>query len=508
MAIWYCSSAAYATVAVFVPSAHYEVGDLIKPTSPSASGMWVLRCTSAGVAGGTEPGWAGANNATTTTGFCVFTNVTGQSTYGWAAAAGSLGSLTNQASGGQRALGGDTVYLSSDHSETSVGQYFTLITSSVVTLNVISVNRAGSVPPTVSDLQAGAILGNTASSTIIVDRVPLWFWGVNINAAGLSMGGGTAGIGRRILMDSSALAVVGGSSGAYITTNAGRAASLVLRNTTVSFSNAGQAFRSPNYNFDILWENTQSALLGTVPTALFVTTGSSGMMLGTCRGVDLSSLTTALVASTSALVGKFLFEGCKINSGVTPFTSSSNAGIDNAADLVGCYDGTNVITGRYNVFGSCVVNRTTTTTVSPSTDDTGAFSQMLATNSDGGYPTQVIECFPFDSDISAVGSPLTATVEVVSSVTLTNADLVMNVEYLGTAGSSATSFVSTAPATPLTTPTNLTLSSATWNSPPGGAVYQKLAATFTPQQAGRCRITIALTLASTTVYINSKASIG
>lgn len=507
MAVWYCSSAAYASVAVFAISTAYSVGDFVKPTSPSASGMWVLRCTTAGTSGGTEPGWTASNNGTTSTGSAVFTNVTGQSTYGWTAAAGSLGSLTNQGSGGQRALGGDTVYLSSDHSETSVGQYFTLITSAVTTLIVASVNRAGSVPPTSSDLLAGAVLGNTASGTIVVDRVPLWMWGVSINAAGISLGGGSAGIGRKITLSSCVLGVVGGSSGARIQTNSSRAAVLTLDNTTVSFSNAGQGFQNAAYDFSVTWLNTASALSGTVPTALFLPTGSSGNMMATCRGVDLSTVTTALVSSTSTLVGKFLFEGCKIASGVTPFTSSSNAGIDNAADLVGCYNGTNVITGRYNVFGSCAVNRTVTLSSGASTDDTGAFSMLLTGNSDTNYPMQSIDAFPMDTDITTTGSPLTATVEIVSSGTLTNADLFMSVEYLGTAGSSATSFVSTAPATPLTAATNITTSSASWNSPPATPVYQKMQATFTPQQAGRCRVTVTLAKTSGTVYVNGKATV-
>src|SRR4029077_6308490 len=114
MADWYVSSAAYAAIAAFVPSVAYTVGQIVKPTAPALKAQWTFRCTTAGTAS-TEPAWPTGNNATITTGGATFTNVTGQSTYGWGAAAGDLPTLQGAA---VRFGGGDRIFISSDHAET------------------------------------------------------------------------------------------------------------------------------------------------------------------------------------------------------------------------------------------------------------------------------------------------------------------------------------------------------------------------------------------------------
>jgi len=52
-----------------------------------------MRCTVAGTSAGSEPTWPTANNGTVASGTATFTNVTGQSTYFWTAAAGDIPTL-------------------------------------------------------------------------------------------------------------------------------------------------------------------------------------------------------------------------------------------------------------------------------------------------------------------------------------------------------------------------------------------------------------------------------
>ena len=91
MADWYVSSAAYAGYTAFSTTT-YSVGALIVPTAPALGAKWVFRCTTAGLST-TEPTWNTANNGTSTSGAATFTNVTGQSTFFWTAAAGDLTTL-------------------------------------------------------------------------------------------------------------------------------------------------------------------------------------------------------------------------------------------------------------------------------------------------------------------------------------------------------------------------------------------------------------------------------
>src|SRR5262249_62161150 len=117
MADWYVSSAAWTAIAQFATSTAYSVGNIVRPlTAPAATAQYAFRCTTAGTSS-TEPAWPSGNNSTITSGGATFTNVSGQSTYGWTAAAGSLPSLSY--TGPNRFALGDRVFISSDHSEST-----------------------------------------------------------------------------------------------------------------------------------------------------------------------------------------------------------------------------------------------------------------------------------------------------------------------------------------------------------------------------------------------------
>ena len=84
MSDWYVSSAAYAALPQWAASHAYNIGDIIRPLTPVANQAFVYRCTTAGTSTTTEPTWSSAvNNNTTTGGTPNFTNVTGQSAFGW-----------------------------------------------------------------------------------------------------------------------------------------------------------------------------------------------------------------------------------------------------------------------------------------------------------------------------------------------------------------------------------------------------------------------------------------
>ena len=253
---------------------------------------------------------------------------------------------------------------------------------------------------------------------------------------------------------------------------------------------------------DFNWLNTASAVQGaTIPTNLFKQATNSGVM-ATCRGVDLSAVTTTLVQASSSQSGvKALFDSCKISSSATIFGASSG-GTGDIVELVNCYDGTNPRNERYGSGGKVVTERTITLS-GGGADDIGTFSQKFVSNSTGldkwAFP---LEGFWFDIENTATGSSKTATVEIISSVTLNNDDISLLLEYQGTAGSNLVSFASSLPTTPLTANAAVTSSALTWNSSPATPVKQKLQVTFTPQVAGRVRGIVKLGKISTTVYVN------
>lgn len=504
---WYASSAAYAAITAFVASHAYSIGDLVKPTVPALKAQWVFRCTTAGTSS-TEPTWPTANNSTIATGGATFANVTGQSTYGWGAAAGDLPTLLG-AVGTNRFAAGDRMFVSSDHAETQTANttYGATTGSSYTSGQVLSVNRAGSVPPAAADLTPGATCTVSGVTTLSLDALfPIYHYGLNFISTGTSGGIGfsTGTTSNKTHYFDTCQFYINNAAASAARIQATASCSVVLNNTTVRFTHINQAITiSGGGNVDFTWLNTPSAIAAgsTVPTNLF-TLGSTQPMNGTIRGVDLSASTTTLVGPGAALPGmKFLFDSCRIASGVTRYSTTGVVNTRDVVELINCYDGTNIINESYQPAGALTTERTITLS-GGATDDVGVFAHKLVSNTNIDKYVNPLLGFWMDVENTVVGSSKTATVEIISSLTLNNDDISLLIEYQGTSGSSVASFVNTLPTNALTTNAAVTTSTATWNSSPATPQKQKLVVTFTPQVAGRVRGQVRLGRASTTVYLN------
>lgn len=511
MADWYVSSTAYAAIPAFQANHAYSVGDIIRPTSPAQTAQYPQRCTTAGTSGGTEPAWSNSDNGTTGTGSngCVFTNVAGQAAYGWSAAVGNMVSFS-QNSSGKKPNVGDRVYVSSDHSETisGNGNYQLNATNSFSTIRVISVNKAGSVPPVAADLQAGASM--SCSGAVLFDSHTMTYWdGVYFTSSGGNTISLNNGGGDKTQYFKNCKFIFSGAGGFD---NSQGPCKIVFDNTTIQTANTGFSFKASNA-MDFTWINTPSAFSGSTaqPTKLFNNSNGGGMMNAKIRGVDLSYLTgTLLGASFASDAHQILLDSCKINSAVTRYQASTDGNSLISFDeieLVNCYDGTNILNERYTPHGTVTMD-TTTYLSGGAADDVGSYSLKMVTN---GSPTSeltagAIDSFWLDVENTVTGSSKTATVELVSSSSLNNTDIKLQLEYQGTSGSPVATFAESN-ANVLTASAALTASSATWNSPPSTPVYQKLQVTFTPQRAGRVRGRVLLGKASTTVRVNPQIAI-
>jgi hypothetical protein len=254
---------------------------------------------------------------------------------------------------------------------------------------------------------------------------------------------------------------------------------------------------------EVIWLNTPGAIIGTAPTNLFSTGSNNYVLLMTLRGVDLSAVTAGPLAVNGGAKAPFkiLMDSCRIASAVARYTPGSVTISNDLIELINCYDGTNIINESYQPAGSVVTERTITLS-GGATDDVGVFSHKLVSNTNIDKYVQPLTGFWMDLENTAVGSSKTATVEIISSLTLNNDDVSLLLEYQGTTGSSVASFANTLPANVLTANAAVTTSTATWNSSPATPQKQKLVVTFTPQVAGRVRGQVRLGRASTTVYLN------
>ena len=459
---------------------------------------YVHRCTTAGTSAATEPTWNAANNGTTGSGGATFANVTGQSAYGWSAAAGTLYTFTN--AGVVRPAGGDRVFVSSDHTETSTGVFYSFSTG-FGSIQILSVNRAGSVPPIAADILSGAAL--VASGTVTFDAgVPTYWQGFTFTLTGASSFRFNNSYLKTNYFKNCAFVMSTDATGRLTTSNA---AKVVFDNTTIQFGHAGQQIAAGAYSFDVTWLNTSAAISGTIPTTLFAST-SYGALLLTCRGINLSAVTGTLVAGVNVGGVKALLDGCRIAPAVTRYGAPTAASTtSDEVELASCYDGTNYISERHTAAGAVTVDRSTVLS-GGAQDGIGAFSLKLVSNANSDAYAMPLDTFWLDVDNTLVGTPRIATVEVISSGSLNNNDVRLELEYRNAAGSPVTSFTDSL-ATVLTSTAALPTSSATWLNPPTTPVKQYVQATFTPMTAGRVRGRVRLGKTSTTVWVNPKIAI-
>lgn len=513
MADWYVSSANYAATPVFAVNTAYTVGQLVRPITPAAIyQLYVFRCTTAGTSAATEASWAGAagNNGTVAQGTATFTNVCGQSTYGWSAAAGSIYALMSSFSQG-RTLNGDRVFVASDHSETSTGNMGSLYANNGNqnwgVVSIISVNRAGSVPPVAADIQNGAaITSGTGGNAIVFETIFGMFWqGFTFtlnNANNFIFNNGS--VKTTSFKNCAFVFGVNATSASKFTSNSG--VKLLWDNVTIQFSNVAQTFApAGSYLFEFIWINTLAAIVGaTVPTALF----TGGGQALTLRGVDLSALTTTLIAGhLSGWFGvKALLDSCRIAPGLTFLvTPAAGYAVQDEVELVNCYNGTSVLNERHTYAGDLTTDRSTYLS-GGAQDDIGNYSLKLASSSRNDLLCYLFDNFTLDIENTVIGVSKTATIEIISSGTLNNNDIRLLLEYMGTSGNPIASFADSL-SNVLTPVAALPSSSNPWSNPPSTPQKQLLQATFTPQRAGRVRGLVRLGKSSATVWVNPQIAI-
>jgi hypothetical protein len=391
------------------------------------------------------------------------------------------------------------MFLSSDHTETPTTPIYQIPNSaSYGVIQLISVNRAGSVPPVAADALSGAAI--VATNSLTLDNLCNLLWqGVTITLGGA---GGNITFGnsnyKTHYFRNCAFVFTTSTTNAFLGTN--NPTKVTFDNTTVSFNNAGQHFAPSSYPFDFLWINTPAAIPGTVPTILF---NSSTNLMGTftCRGVDFSAVNTTLCyGSGGSNATKALFDSCRINSAVVRLGTAAYANSSDEIELVNCYDGTNFLAERHTPAGD-VTTEFTITLTGGAQDNVGTFSHKMISSARSDMYAMPLEGFWMDVNNTLIGSARTATVEIISSASLNNNDITLLLEYEGTSGSSLASFVSSL-ASPLTATAAVPTSTATWNSSPATPVKQHLQVTFTPLVAGRVRGLVRLGKVSTTVYVN------
>jgi hypothetical protein len=401
---------------------------------------------------------------------------------------------------------GDDFWIAHDHAESSAAvQALTSPGTAANPCRVICVNRSGSVPPVSADLRTTGAVTTTGNNGITFQGFA-YCYGTTFNA-------GTGVVGAAITISSSSTSAwsldacalnklgTSASSAAIVigTASANVGSMVTLHNTTVKFGVIGDGITVRGC--ELIWRHTPSAIQGAaLPTTLFASTLKAGVLL---EGVDLSAL-----ASGKTLVGplvassNYIAKDCQLGASVTIAATPSNHGPK--VSFVRCDSGdTNYRTERYAYEGT----QTTETTIvrtGGASDGTTPISWKLVTtaNSKRHLP---FEALPISIWNETTGSAITLTIEGIwgGGAVPTNADIWMDVEYLGTSGFPLGSFATSGPADQLAAGTNLSAGSGTWG---GSTTKFKLEKTITPQEKGPLTVYVKAALPSSIFFIDPKVT--
>jgi len=467
MPTMYANSVAWTAVTAWAASTAYSVGNLRRQlATPTVGNERVWRCTTAGTSGGSEPAWTLTAGSTTNDNTAVWTEVTGQEAY---QAPGAWGApharIANAAASGWH-TNGDTIYYSSNHSETQA----TAITITIGTLAApsylicVDETASGHIPPQAADVKttpSGTIASTTSSGVITLAGV-LWGSGGILSPAAANCAMASANsLPHNIVLKN--FSVRNGNAIWSIGSSGNSASSrIVWDNVNFNASNAGANIVVAATQFN--WKNTASALPGTVPTTLFGSSVVGGATV-LVEGVDLSAAGSGkTLVAAQAKNSIFKFKDCKLGASVTIAATPTNMAsyvTTSRSDSAGV----NYRSEGFYYPGNQTIETTIVRTGGAS-DGTTALAWNLTTNANAKWVVPVVVKTPLAVWNSTTGANRTLTVQgVMNAAALpTNADIWMEGEALTSSGSPLGSFVSNGKDSPLHSATNHTASTEAWDS--------------------------------------------
>lgn len=496
MADWYLGSVQHAAITQWAASTVYNIGDIRRQlAAPGTDNERAFRVTTAGTSGGAEPTWTLTQGSTTNDNTVVWTEVTGNSTYGWGAAAARQKLYLN--GGSSWAAAGDRIFRADNHAETQASSIsYTSPGTAANPIKLVTVNPAAAPPTAIS---TGASVTTTGNNSITFAGFT-FDYGINYVIGS----GGTLAVNANFnastanwwRIDTGEITLA--SSGTGLLVIGVNAANLddrlvELYNTILDFQ--GAVASGISLNGKLKWFG--GSLQGSAVTNLFtnVTTGPGAFFEG--YGLDLTTLNAgeSLFAVNHGQIGDIVFENCKLASGVAE-SSGSVAGPGGIKLRVINCDSADTNNNYYTIdYGGTVVEETTIVR----TND----SRKIVTSANTKYFMPLVhDVIVFYNDVT---TSQTVTLEMITdNITLTDADIWLEVEYLGTSGFPQSVFASNRISDPeFGTPANHNTSSVSWTTTGlTTPIKQFLDVTFTAEIAGPVKLRVHVARTSTTLYLD------
>lgn len=508
MADFFCGSVQYAAVAQWAATTAFSIGDIRRQlAAPTAGNERVFRCTTGGTSGGAEPSWNLGAGATTTDGTVTWTEITGSSTYNTLGGTWSA-PFARMRTAASRMAAGDRLFVRNDHSATEAAAVTITFPGTLTSPNqVLGVDSAGA-------LAVGANELTTGNSDIAVSGC-LYIYGIRLdcgsgaNSPGLRFGNSSGGSAEQIVSEDCYFAMNATGAFAFIYLRADGASKGDQRHIRPRFrlgSTTNQYVVLSGGEMRI--QGGQILSGGSSPAALFSLNSARPVMID---GFDFSGFSASIdIFSGGFGGGKGILRNCKLPASWTGSMFNNPPASLERAEAYNCSDGDQNYKITVEDDRGTMREETTIVRTGGASDGTTPISWRIATTADASYPSRVFRSPEIFTRIDTVGSPVTITVDIIrdSITNLTNAEVWIEVQYLGNSGFPLSSFITDAKADVLASAADQTASSATWTTTGmANPNEQQLSVTFTPQEAGVAIVTICVARASTTLYADPVAQL-
>lgn len=403
---------------------------------------------------------------------------------------------------------GDRVFVADDHAETQASAMtINIFGFSTTPTRILCVRRVGgSVPPVAADLRKTATISTTGANAITIGDYLRYgrMYGLNFYCG---TGGVTANLtlNSQLVVDSCTfnLGTTTGLSRIILGGGSGQGLEFV-GSTGFGFGNTGQMIQPQGPTYDWRGDGSPGIVGSNIPTTLLA---NYGIQRGRISGVDFSNMGSGkTIIGQGANAGSTTLVNCKLDAAVTITPNPSQP--SHIVDVIGCNSSGNAQRNERYMRSATLTTETTIVRTGGASDGTTAYSWKIVAPSENRLdtPFRTFEQELWNDD---VGSAKTLTVHIITNnVTLTDEDIWLEVEYLGSSGAPIVARTNDAVAI-LGTPSNQASDSGQgWTTTGlGTPLKQKLECTFTPQMKGLIRWRVCYSKASSTVYVCPKADL-
>lgn len=437
-------------------------------------------------------------------------NIYVRSTDGDNADNGSTWALSKATLAGAAAIdaAGDTIYLSQSHAESTASSINFPLAGTLASPTIVLCANDAAEPPTAQ--ATTATISTTLSSGITFSGANYVVDGVEFNVGtgtgtvSINMGSST---GNRSEFKNCSMILGSSGSASRIDFTSAPSAFSKLTNVGFKFAHAGQGIR-PNNNVFVEMVNCSLLSGGTSPTTLFLPSGKGDI---TARGFDLRNADSAINIMSAGQPTRAVFSNIAL-----PTSWSGSFVTGTISQPVERYEFYNCDSSDTNYrihvkdYSGTLDEETIIVRTGGASDGTTPLSWRIVTTANAKETPTPFATPPISVWNETVGSAVTATIEIIhdNATDLTDADVWVVVEYLGTSGVPMLSAVSDQRADILGSATNQATSAASWTTTGlTNPNEQKLSVSFTPQEKGFITARVFVGKPSYTLYVDPEITV-